>query len=437
MSNAKNPPVYRRKICRGKEVAVVTLSDCESKARRDIYLGSYGSPESRQYYARLLADWEARGRRLPDQVSIRRCLGGPTISQIAAAYLDEVQRSAARRRLDCACHALRVLRDHYGETPAADFGPRSLRLLQSAMLMGSADRKAWSPRTVNERVALILDMFRWAVAEEALQPAVHQALLTIKPVKGIHRRKVMPVDQAAVDAVKPFVSEQVWAVIQLQLTTGARPSELLELRPSAVDRTEAVWRIVVEKHKTAGKGKARTLYVGPQAQAILAPYLLRPAEAYCFSPSESEQKRREHKHAARKTPLSCGNKPGSNRSDDPLNQPGDRYTRDSYRQAIWRACDKAWPLPDELVELVRRGDETPEEWRARVSREDWAAVIAWRRTHRWNPYQLRHNYATNVRKHYGLEAAQILLGHCSARVTDAVYAERDQGKAVAIAAAIG
>ena len=55
----------------------------------------------------------------------------------------------------------------------------------------------------------------------------------------------------------------------------------------------------------------------------------------------------------------------------------------------------------------------------------------------WHPHQLRHNYATDVRKRYGLEAAQILLGHSSATLTDAVYAERDEAKAARIALQIG
>ncbi len=56
---------------------------------------------------------------------------------------------------------------------------------------------------------------------------------------------------------------------------------------------------------------------------------------------------------------------------------------------------------------------------------------------RWHPHQLRHNYATDVRRRYGLEAAQILLGHSSALVTEAVYAERDLTKTMTIVRQIG
>jgi site-specific recombinase XerC len=65
-----------------------------------------------------------------------------------------------------------------------------------------------------------------------------------------------------------------------------------------------------------------------------------------------------------------------------------------------------------------------------------AEVKAWRKAHRWHPNQLRHSFATRVRKEHGLEAAQVLLGHSRADVTQ-VYAERNQQLAATVAAKIG
>ena len=62
---------------------------------------------------------------------------------------------------------------------------------------------------------------------------------------------------------------------------------------------------------------------------------------------------------------------------------------------------------------------------------------AWRHEHRWHPHQLRHNAATNLRREFGLEAAQLALGHSSALVTDAVYAERDRTKVMEIMKRVG
>jgi integrase len=54
----------------------------------------------------------------------------------------------------------------------------------------------------------------------------------------------------------------------------------------------------------------------------------------------------------------------------------------------------------------------------------------------WAPNQLRHLFASEVRRDHGLEAAQVLLGHSRADVTQ-VYAERNFGLAAAVALKVG
>lgn len=61
---------------------------------------------------------------------------------------------------------------------------------------------------------------------------------------------------------------------------------------------------------------------------------------------------------------------------------------------------------------------------------------AWRKARRWHPNQLRHSFATRVRKEHGPEAAQVMSGHSRAGVTQ-VYAERNEQLAAAVAAKIG
>jgi integrase len=152
-----------------------------------------------------------------------------------------------------------------------------------------------------------------------------------------------------------------------------------------------VWVYRPSKHKT----RDRIVLIGPQAQGVLLRYLARDAEDYCFRPRDSEAKRRAAQHTARVTPLSCGNRPGSVQTLKPKRSAGDCYPTASYRRAIHRACDIA-------------------------------------KVDRWAPNQLRHAAATEVRRLYGLEAAQIVLGHSKADVTQ-VYAERDLAKGAGVA----
>ncbi len=80
--------------------------------------------------------------------------------------------------------------------------------------------------------------------------------------------------------------------------------------------------------------------------------------------------------------------------------------------------------------------ETEAGWWARLNAEQKQEVEAWRKAHRWHPNQLRHLFATVVRKEHGLEAAQVLLGHARADVTQ-VYAERNEELASEVAELIG
>ncbi len=54
----------------------------------------------------------------------------------------------------------------------------------------------------------------------------------------------------------------------------------------------------------------------------------------------------------------------------------------------------------------------------------------------WSPNRLRHTAATEIRRRYGLEEAGAVLGHSKMSATE-VYAERDRGLAVKVAAEVG
>ena len=114
-----------------------------------------------------------------------------------------------------------------------------------------------------------------------------------------------------------------------------------------------------------------------------------------------------------------------------------RYYRQSYLTAIERACDRAFPLPSELAPKKKDGKkESRAEWRKRLTETERERVKEWQREHHWFPYQLRHSVATLVRKQQGLEAAQVLLGHARANVTE-TYAKRDEALAAKVVAELG
>ena len=87
-------PAYGQRS--GYDQAIVTPTDAVTKRRRDYWLGGYGSLTSRERYHRLIAAWEAGGRRHPEPVDagIERgssaqaeaADGRPTVAMVIAAY---------------------------------------------------------------------------------------------------------------------------------------------------------------------------------------------------------------------------------------------------------------------------------------------------------------------------------------------------------------
>ena len=122
----------------------------------------------------------------------------------------------------------------------------------------------------------------------------------------------------------------------------------------------------------------------------------------------------------------------------PKRKPGHRYAVTAYAKAVMHGCDAASPLPEHLRPAMLAGgrQESKAAWLARLTAEEKAQVHAHRKAHRWHPHQLRHSAATNLRKTYGLEPAQVILGHKTLTVTQ-VYAEKNVEAAVRVMAEVG
>ena len=291
--------------------------------------------------------------------------------------------------------SLRPLCDIYGSTKAIDFGPRALKTVRQRMV-----DKGLCRNHINKCISRIKTLFKWATAEELLPGAVYHALITVPGLKkgrnGVRESDpVKPAPQEHVDAIEPYVSRQVWAMVQLQLLTAARSGEIVTMRPYDIDCGGEIWFYRPADHKTAHHGHERKIFIGPKAQAVLRPFMLRPAEAHCFSPAEAEAERRIEMHKNRKTYLSCGNVPGSNCKENPRRTKGDVYTVATYRRAIARAIEAAFPLPEHLAQ---QPGESKAKWQKRLTPKQKAELKAWYKQFHWHPHQLRHNAATFLRK---------------------------------------
>jgi integrase len=390
LCSPERAPRYRRHKATGQ--AVVTIDG------RDFYLGKYRSAESREAYRRKIAEWIQHDGALPSPKHTA------TVAELVVAYVEFANRYYLKDgkptdEVRMVKAALKIVRQLYGRTPAAEFGPLALKACRQEMI--GLD---WCRTHINKQVDRVKRTFKWATENEMIPGTVYEALRCVAGLKrgrteAREGRKVTPISDADILATMEHLPGVVADMVQLQRLTGARPGEICDIRPGDINRKADPWEYVPQSHKTEHHDRQRVIFLGPKAQNLLLPYLLRPADAYCFSPREAETRRRAAQHESRRTPLSCGNRPGTNRKAKPRRTAGEKYDRNSYARAVRRA-----------------------------------AVAA--KVGTWSPHRLRHTFATEVRKQFGLEAVQVCLGHAAAQVSE-IYAERDFAKAANVARLIG
>jgi site-specific recombinase XerC len=93
-------------------------------------------------------------------------------------------------------------------------------------------------------------------------------------------------------------------------------------------------------------------------------------------------------------------------------------------------------MPQELQKPAKDEDGKRRKESAAEKHARLRKAAEWRNEHAWNPHQLRHTRATAIRKEFGIEAAQVVLGHADCKVTQ-VYAERDFELAARVMKEIG
>jgi integrase len=328
---------------------------------QDYYLGEYGSRESREAYARLIAQI-SRGVPAPTP---EPSTAGPTVAEGILLYWPVAQRYY--RRADGTATgestviraALKPLRRLYGATPAAEFKAKDLRLLQAEMV-----RLGWSRGYVNRQVSRVKRFFVWLAAEDLIPESVPGALRLVRglaKVRSAAREKapVGPVADEVVEKTLPHMSAPMAAIVRALRLSGCRVGELLDLTADQVDRADpACWVYTPRRHKSAHRAKTRTIVFGPRAVEVLNPYLVAAGGGPLFT-----------------------------------------YLRNSVTRAVRKACKRAG-VPH------------------------------------WHPHQLRHSVGTELRARYGLETAQVVLGHAAATTTE-IYAAPDPARARDVMAAVG
>ena len=371
---------------------------------RNFYLGKYNSPESKEEYARLIAEHFGSGS--PPAVDPSTGLVAIGNNELILRYWKEhvehhyVKNGEPTERQYHIKLALAPLRKLYGQTLAQDFGPKKLKAVRNEIIEeGVRTRGGLNRGYVNDHVGIIKRMFRWAVSEELLSRDIGPALCAqLDAVENLRKdkdprvhegRNVPPAPKSDIRRSRRFMSRQIRTMVDLLLITGMRPDEATIMRPLDIEKANGIWLYRPSDHKMDYKGVRRVIPLGPRAQKLLSPWLDRDSNAYCFSPREVVEAQREKRRNGRERDTHTGPKVNKRRG---VRQPREHYDDESLCQAVGRACESAG-------------------------------------VNKWTPSQLRHNAATRIKKTFGRETARQLLGHGSV-VTTNNYIEEEISEAI-------
>lgn len=146
---------------------------------KDFYLGEYDSPESHAKYYALLAEYNANGQRAPETPANQidspitvRCVTGEYRELIKTKYANSPSHSGRLKNL-CT-----LLEDEYGDTEAADFGPRKLSELRDLFVVSGNNR-----RYANTQTRSLIQIFRHAISRELVEVGVLIRLETLEPLR--------------------------------------------------------------------------------------------------------------------------------------------------------------------------------------------------------------------------------------------------------------
>lgn len=403
------PPAYPKKAHSSGQARIRLNGE-------QVYLGVFGSAESHAEYRRVLAEWEG-AQQTPTGTTSRV----KTVEDLLYAIgVWAATKYREKQHLQNVLDAIRPVRRLYADAKVETFGPVALKACRAEML------KTCCRNTANARVRIIQLAWREMVAAELIPVELSHRLDTVSGLRAgeggaVDYEAVGPVPEADLAATLPHLPPQLRALVELQLLTGARPGELVGLRPGDLHRGDRVelrkghylqlggcWARVFRgagvarraifgrtdqessTHKTSHHGHTRVLLFGTRAQEILAPLL---------------------------DGVSAGTAVFRNDA-------GRAHTTKTYSRSIARAVEAA--NRGRACEACRAAKAAVESDRRRakagVERLVWrpwesCAACAEAAVGHWHAHQLRHNAATYVVAQFGDEVARLILGHKTLAMT--------------------
>lgn len=324
--------------------------------------------------------WEAHTKR-PASTFVQSA----TVEDVCAAYCEHAKTYYRRQdgtptsEVTSIPLSLRPLRDLYADTPVTALTHQDMIRVRDTII----GWKTCSRSTVNFYMARIRRMWAWALDEGLIGAQVKAELSQVQPMKPNRTALREPVPVLAVpddeiERVCAISPDNFADMVRLHRLTGMRPEEVCAMKWEHIDTTATPWIYRPPFFKTQWRGMIRAVLIGPKARAILSKYRDADFDGFPFCPARviasgtklanGRNKRRPLVEVAASVPtkrgISCWN-------------------TETYTSALRTYCRQANIKPY------------------------------------WTANRLRHSFATQVRREFGIVKAGFLLGHShGSRITD-------------------
>lgn len=302
---------------------------------------------------------------------------GITVNDICAAwcaFVPTYYRLPDGQKTSESCSAIvgvRMFRDMYGERCMTELRHADMLCVRDALIRSGLCRA-----TINKYLGLVKRMIGWALDEGYVTAAVKAELTQFKLIRpnrtaAPERNPVPPVPDNDIERTIAAMTTNTADMVRVQRLTGMRPNEICNLAWERIDTTRTPWVYTPEHHKNQWRGQERPILIGRKAREIL---LRHKDGKYPFSPMRSIT---EHftdvmNTRAPEYPVHARRAPGA------------MWHSAEYTKSIHAACRRA---------------------KVKV----------------WSANQLRHTFATEVRRKYGIMIAGSLLGHSNGMRVTNVY----------------
>lgn len=227
---------------------------------------------------------EQIARMIWQKAVLKKPVRGETIDNLISLYMIHCRTYYQNsKETDNIEYALKFLSEQAGGLLAEDYSPLDLQQHREKII-----DKGLARSTINKHIGMIQRMFKWGAAQQLVPITTYQALVTVENLRAGRSRaketeKIRPVPESHVLKTLPYLSSVGRTMVQLQLLTGMRSTELCTIRPIDIETSGKVWIYRPAGHKTSFRGHTRIVAIGPNGQAILQPYLKPNITDYCFT----------------------------------------------------------------------------------------------------------------------------------------------------------